>query len=333
MDFYTASPGGAVNPGDGTARADGMYLKLAKLGVGEDLVVLLKLIDPDDNSTTTRAIVVDYGDIYLSGGSNPYGITFEDGSDGVVIIESNDYNGVGENYQIYGAQLLVSTGGVSGTGIDLNPGIGDSGASTGTDAFGPDTVDQDVIKVVDIGIISSSTTTVDAHLTFDLNNVDADADATATQTLDVFIEGNHLFEGTDAQDVIIGSSHNDEIHGGAGDDVMTGGDGIDAFLYDDADLDAGHDVITDFQYGAGGDQLDLSGLFAGADVDDLVAAGNLTVTGDADTLEIVIDEDGVAGGSDNVTITVHLDGGTLDPAPDDNVIDTMLNHNIQTEIP
>ena len=333
MDFYTASPGGDVSPGDGTARADGMYLKLAKLGAGEDLVILLKLIDPDDDSTTTRAIVVDYGDVYLSSEANPYGITFEDGSDGVVIIEGNDYNGAGENYLIYGAQLLVSTEGVTGSGIDLNRDTGDTGASTTTDAFGPDTVDTDVIKVVDIGIISSTTNTVDAHLTFDFQNVDGDADMTGTQTLDVLIEGNHMFVGTAADDVILGSSDSDVIQGGAGDDVMTGGDGIDAFLYDDVDLDAGHDVITDFQYGAGGDQLDLSELFAGADVDDLVAAGNLSISGDSSTLNVVIDQDGVAGGSDNVMITVHLDGGTLDPAPDDNVIDTMLNNNIKTEIP
>jgi hypothetical protein len=46
----------------------------------------------------------------------------------VVIIEGNDYNAAGENYLIYGAQLLVSTEGVAGSGIDL---VRDTGAATG----------------------------------------------------------------------------------------------------------------------------------------------------------------------------------------------------------
>ena len=72
------------------------------------MVVILKLVDPDDNSTTTRAIVVDTADVWLSSETNPYGITFAQGEDGVIIIESNDYNFGNENYQIVGMQLMLS---------------------------------------------------------------------------------------------------------------------------------------------------------------------------------------------------------------------------------
>ena len=186
MNFYTSSPGNNANPGPGTATASGMYLKLDGLTGTEDMVVILKLTDPDDLTTTTRAIVVDASDIYKSSESNPYGITFADGSDGVIIIESNDYNFGSENYVITGAQLLTSTETVTGSNIaiDLDRATGASSGSTlNTESFGSATVDNDVIKISDIGIISSVTTTQVLKLDIDVTVKDADGDTTATTTL------------------------------------------------------------------------------------------------------------------------------------------------------
>ena len=246
MNFYLASPGGALNPGAGTATTNGLFMKLDGLTAGEDFVIILKLVDPTNPlNTTTRAIVVDYGDIYLSSESNPYGITFADGSDGVVIIESNDYNGAGENWVINGAQLIVSTEGNSGAGIDLNRLTGASGGSSTanteifTTAGADNTDDNDVIKIVDIGFVSSNTNTQDANLDFSFAIVDADGDTTENQTLHVTIEGGTTFVGT------------------AGADVMQGSGGNDILVYDPADFPGTANTVYDG--GAGSDTLRFDG--------------------------------------------------------------------------
>ena len=186
LDFYTASPGGALNPGAGTGRADTIFLKVDQLGATEDLVVILKLIDPDDNSVTTRAIVVDSGDIWKpADGANPLGIAYGD-ADGVIIIEGNDYNFGSENYQIYGAQLMTSTNGITlaaGTNaINLNRATGASGASTNNDTFDSTTNDTDVVKIVDIGFIQRTQNTQQLKLNIDVTVTDADGDS-VSQTL------------------------------------------------------------------------------------------------------------------------------------------------------
>ena len=48
-----------------------------------------------------------------------------------------------------------------------------------------DPTDNDVLKIVDIGFIQSTTGTTDAHLDFSFNVVDADGDTTDTQTISV----------------------------------------------------------------------------------------------------------------------------------------------------
>ena len=219
LDFFTASPFGdtAAAP---TATSKGIYVKFDGIG-SEDLVLVLKLIDPDDNSQITRAIIVDSEDIIIKNAStspnnfhpiaNPaaYGITL-DQNDGAVIVESNDYNFGNENYLIQGLQVLVSTEGVTGSGYNLNGNVGVSGASTGNtltfsnesgegsksnpvEAGEAGTWDGDVVKITDLGFVTSSTP--DAHLTFNVVVTDADADATPAQTLDVTIEGDKTFTG------------------------------------------------------------------------------------------------------------------------------------------
>ncbi|MFZ3155577.1 calcium-binding protein, partial [Pseudomonas sp.] len=231
MDFYTTSPGGDPSPGAGDAKASVMYLKLGQLGSTEDMVVLLKLINPLTNATTTRVVVVGADDIYRSGEINPYGITFTDGSDGVVIIEANDYKAAGENYLIYGAQLLVSTEGVNGSGINLNRATGVLGGSSLVNliAFAADsgntttqTADSDVIKVVDIGLLSPQTSTLDANLEFGFSLIDADGDATGSQQLVVDIVSSGSLIG-DASDQVLQAT--------AGNDLIDGNGGVDTASY------------------------------------------------------------------------------------------------------
>ncbi|CAM5307139.1 hypothetical protein PFRA20S_02572 [Pseudomonas fragi] len=219
LDFFTASPFGDTTAAP-TATSKGIYVKFDGIG-SEDLILVLKLIDPDDNSLITRAIIVDSEDIIIKNAStspnnfhpiaNPaaYGITL-DQNDGAVIVESNDYNFGNENYLIQGLQVLVSTEGVTGSGYNLNGNVGVSGASTGNtltfsnesgegsksnpvEAGEAGTWDGDVVKITDLGFVTS--TTPDAHLTFNVVVTDADADATPAQTLDVTIEGDKTFTG------------------------------------------------------------------------------------------------------------------------------------------
>ncbi|ABE42269.1 retention module-containing protein [Polaromonas sp. JS666] len=305
MDFYNSSPGSNGTPGPGTATANGIYLKLDQLGAGEDFVVILKLVDASDPTiTTTRAIVIDYADIYLSSESNPYGITFVDDSDGVVIIESNDYNSGGSNWVINGVQLLVSTETVTGSGIDLNRATGDAGGSSGTDVFGSDTVDNDVIKISDIGIISTTSDTQDASLDFSFTLVDADGDNTASQTLSVTIEGSSTFEGTASAESITGDGSANVLIGGAGNDILEGGGGADVFKWSLTDQGTvgtpAADVVTDF---AAGDTLNLLDLLPGAPGTDLTQY--LDVTQEAGGIMIHV-TDGTGAASTNDVQTILL---------------------------
>ncbi|WP_219734654.1 DUF5801 repeats-in-toxin domain-containing protein [Pseudomonas sp. FW300-N1B4] len=216
LDFFAANPFG-ITSATPTATSKGVFVKFDGIG-NEDLVLVLKLIDPDDQSQITRAIIVDSQDIILKTAStspnnfhpiaNPaaYGIVL-DQNDGAVIIESNDYNfGTTENYVIEGLQVLVSTEGVVGTGYNLNGNVGVNGASNGTSlAFGDvageggksnpleageaASWDGDVVKIVDMGFVTSATP--DALLTFDVVVTDADGDSTGTQTLNVTIDGDN----------------------------------------------------------------------------------------------------------------------------------------------
>ncbi|MDD2267395.1 hypothetical protein, partial [Sulfuricurvum sp.] len=221
FNFYSSDPKGyAISTP--TAQANNMYLRFDGIGNTEDLVVNLKLYDTVAGTYTTKAVVIDNTDIYKHGDTLPSGYTnfVLDNNDGLVIIESNDYNSAGQHYVIVGAQVITTTDNLSGSGIDLNPAVGDSGASTGTEAFGALTSDTDVIKISDIGIVTATTSTQNANLQFNVSNVDADGDMTNTQTLHVTIDSDHIFTGTSADESIQGTSGSDLLSGGGGDDIL-----------------------------------------------------------------------------------------------------------------
>jgi VCBS repeat-containing protein len=135
--------------------------------------------------------------------------------------------------------------------------------------------------------------------------------------------------GTDGDDVLIGTDGNDTLTGGAGDDIMIGGEGQDTFKYGLADLDGGLDQILDFKLGTGGDELDLSGIFGGQDVESLRTGGFLDVSLDTDPsiLNVRVDLDGNAmttNDSVDISVTYTADSGV-------DVINTMLDQ-IKTDI-
>ncbi|MNF59195.1 hypothetical protein D3C84_407770 [compost metagenome] len=274
LDFFTANPFGDTNLAP-TATSNGIFIKFDGIG-SEDLVLVLKLVDPDgSNNPITRAIIVDSQDIILKTPSttnnnfhpiaNPaaYGITL-DQNDGAVILERNDYNFGTEDYVIQGLQVLVSTEGVTGNGYNLNGNVGVTGASTGaTLAFGNEdgegsksnpveageagTWDGDVVKIVDMGFVTSSTP--DARLTFDVTVTDYDGDSTAAQTLDVTIAGGKTF---------------------------TGGAGMDTFSFKslDADTDALLSATTSVisaGFVSGVDKLDFTTAGSGANYSEVLA--------------------------------------------------------------
>jgi hypothetical protein len=195
MDFFLDNPFGFVNATPDT-QATGIFLKFDGIG-SEDLVVVLKLVDTKgtastaDDERTTKAIIIDNADILKFGSviPAPYNNNIVlDNNDGAVIIESNDFNvDAGKNWLIEGAQLLVSTEGITGTGINLNGATGSGGGSTGTQNFGTDTTDNDVIKISDIGFLSANTGTLETSLDFSFYLQDTDSDQTTTQTIHVDI--------------------------------------------------------------------------------------------------------------------------------------------------
>ncbi len=107
--------------------------------------------------------------------------------------------------------------------------------------------------------------------------------------------GDGLYAGR-GDDTLDGGKGADRLNGGRGDDELTGGSGADVFVFK---LDAGDDVITDFE--DGNDRIDLSafGVAFGAvdaattalggdaviDFDALGGEGSLVVTGAAGDLD------------------------------------------------
>ena len=144
---------------------------------------------------------------------------------------------------------------------------------------------------------------------------------------------DELLVGDVGDDFLSGGIGDDVVIGGPGSDIMTGGVGSDIFHYDENDLDGSiAEEISDFQYGAGGDVVDLGSLFGGETVGNLVSQGKLDLTQiDADSVKRVVDKDGIEGGTDNVTVEITFTGGSTDPGSD--IIGTMLDNNIKTEIP
>jgi len=186
-----------VEKPDPTTSIEGVAIKFDGIGASEDLMLVLNLIDAN-GVETTRAVRVDNVDI-IKGNANvpfPYSTEFSlDNNDGLVIIESNDYNAAGETFQIQGVQIMQSANGIVGnnTAINLVGATGLAGGSNATTSLvNWDPTDNDVLKIVDIGFIQETSGTVDGLLDFSYAVADADFDPTATQHVFVNVSNDFI---------------------------------------------------------------------------------------------------------------------------------------------
>jgi Domain of unknown function (DUF5801) len=205
---------GSPNPPPAIATTSTMFIEFDALDNGEDLVLVLKLVDKDDASiTTTRVVVAQFDDIFHIAQAGEIPASFLqlgaiDQNDGMVIIEGNDYNILADdNWTIAGAQVIASTEGLtsnSNTIINLNRATGDSGGSvfytsdpfstikdSGNNTGG--TWDGDVFKIVNIGFLTEITP--NSRFNFDVEVIDFDGDASAVQQLTIDVLGGDALAG------------------------------------------------------------------------------------------------------------------------------------------
>jgi T1SS-143 domain-containing protein len=223
FNFFAANPQGFANPaGVAKTTAGTIFIEFDGLDNGEDLVVLLKLVDSaNPGNVTTIPVIVQYGDIFhkAQASSIPAAFGFTgtiDNNDGLVVIEANDYNfltGASGTWRIAGAQVIASTEGISGEGINLNGAIGGAGGSSAMQSFNSGanakdsgnstggTWDGDVFKIVNIGFVTDITPP--ATLNFGVQVVDFDRDTTASQTLTVNIDPPSSPIGTSGADTFV----------------------------------------------------------------------------------------------------------------------------------
>lgn len=267
FNLYTSNPTGIV--GVPTGRAQSMFLKFDGIGASEDFIVIVKLFNSTTGAYTTKALMVQNGDIQKGPGAGPgifSGVTL-DNNDGLIIIESNDYNAAGENWAIVGAQIVVDPLSVTGTAINFNNTTGAGGASTGTQSFATDTNTGAPMKIASIGFLTNTTTAQSAQLTFNVTVQDADGD-TASQTLLVNVGGTPPVvldldgDGVEFLSTAAGVAFDYNGDGTRESTAWVGKD--DGLLALDANGNGGIDNANEIVFGGDG-QTDLEGLAANYD--------------------------------------------------------------------
>jgi hypothetical protein len=186
FDYYRSNP--VSNPtvtsppprpdatvvGTDKAYADAINITIDQITDGEDVAVLLKLVNRTDSTiTTTRLLVANAATDYQSAG----------GGMKIVSIGVDDYDSA--NFQIAGVQVMSSTEDVTGTGISLS-----THGTVNLTAAGmnyADTADNDVFKIIKIDVITSTTINSDVDLNFAGRLIDGDADY-ANFDFDVHLE-------------------------------------------------------------------------------------------------------------------------------------------------
>jgi len=229
LDFFVDNPEEPGMSDPARVYTDSVFIDVLQFDATDDILVILKLFD--GITETTRALNVGSEDVVA----------------GRITIESNDYNGAGESFQICGMQILTSAEDVTGQAIDLIGTTGDMGGSDTTNLVAFETQNgNEVIKVTNVGFITTTSGNLDASLSFDVALEDDDGDKTAAETLTVTIEGSSILEASSA------------------DESLNGADGMQTFVFDAiADSPAGTpDIINGFM--AGTDKLDFSGLAGGS---------------------------------------------------------------------
>ena len=205
LGFFSTDPKGNQAATD-FAYATDFYIKFDGIETeSDDLILMLNLVDASNPAlTTTRALYVDQGDIFESDTNNTglVGTKYQsivaslDNNDGLLIVESNDFNlSAGDNWVLKGMQILSNDAGLTGSAINLNSAVGSSGgsaysAATVSGLIGPgNTIQEDnstnPLKIIDAGFSTTTTTPPTLDLELDFKVVDADGDYTAVQTIDI----------------------------------------------------------------------------------------------------------------------------------------------------
>ena len=186
FDFYRSNPVSDPNltsppqrpnaavVGTDKAYADAINITIDQITDGEDVAVLLKLVNKTDSSdTTTTLLIANSASDYQSAG---------DGMK-IVSIGVDDYNAA--VYKIAGVQVLSSTEDLTGTGVSLSTHGSVDLKATGMNYA--DTSDNDVFKIIKIDVITSTTINSDVDLNFAGQLIDGDADY-ANFDFDVHLE-------------------------------------------------------------------------------------------------------------------------------------------------
>ncbi len=348
-NFYTANPG--ANLGAPTASAGTVFVKIAQFNGAEDFVVTLKLADPSAlGAIIYRTFVVNGNDVLTTA---PAGYPALGTNEGYIIFEPNDYQSlanVPDNYQVVGMQLRSSSEGVQSTVGEVYNFSGAIGAADVTptsfsSAGGGDTGtnDNDVFKIIDIGVLRTTTTNQTATLNFNVTITDGDGDE-LSQALVATINQN-----ADAVSTIVlppsSTTALPIVLDGNGDGVISfidqtagvtfdyNGDGVgestawvgagDAILVRDADGNGtvsgasefvfGDEGITDMQvlareYGSVLDANDADfakfGVWQDANSNGITDAGEYRSLSDAGIVSIGLVSDGIAYAAANGEVSV-----------------------------
>ena len=292
FDFYTTNPvtgsGSSAVIGPATqAYANAIAVTITQLNYGkEDIAILIKLHNTIGGADTTKLLIANAATDYVLNADGTY----------TVNVTTANYDSA--HFAISGVQIVTSTENLTGTGYSLSTGAAVTLTAAGVDLA--NTSDSDVVKIIKIDVITSSTHSSDADFTFSGTVVDGDADP-ASFSFNAHIEAN--------SSTLTGTSGADTLNSGAGNDVLTGGLGADVFKWSLGDQGTtatpASDKITDFTV-AQGDSLDLRDLLQG---EHSGGTSNLTqylqfgvVSG---KLVLSVDHDG--GGSFSATQKIVLD--------------------------
>ncbi|RUT90783.1 MULTISPECIES: DUF5801 repeats-in-toxin domain-containing protein [unclassified Mesorhizobium] len=201
VDVDPVTPGIQHERTEPTTTASGIVLKFDGIGNAEDLVLILDLVDTkgttstSDDTETTVALNIQNSD-FLKGGAvvpAPYDAEFSlsgysgSNNDALIIIEQNDYT-TNANVLIQGVQIMQSANGLTGTGINFVNTTGPGGGSLAGAQQVLDPTDNDVLKIVDIGFVQSTSGTLNASLDFAVQLADADGDVTPTPAAHILVD-------------------------------------------------------------------------------------------------------------------------------------------------
>ena len=121
--------------------------------------------------------------------------------------------------------------------------------------------------------------------------------------------GDDLLIGANVDDTILGRGGDDMLIGGEGDDTLAGEGGKDIFEWqagdEGTDTMPAHDTVTDFTLGV--DALSLGDLLGGADVNDLLSNGYISIDHSSED-KTVISIDSSGSGDVVVDQIITLEG-------------------------